>query len=98
MNEKVPEMDETLEVHPWCFRHGSWFSYSQTPRAKIMAREQGGVTDEASMIKLMRSVLSAGSVTGIWIYPGTTTSSTTPWPWCQAVTNLSLLPALLTGL
>jgi len=35
-------------------KHGSWFSYSETPRALIMARDQGGVVDEESMIKLMR--------------------------------------------
>ena len=34
--------------------HGSWFSYSETPRAQIMARDQGGVVDEESMINLMR--------------------------------------------
>eukprot|EP00092_Neocalanus_flemingeri_P103747 GFUD01132790.1.p1 GENE.GFUD01132790.1~~GFUD01132790.1.p1 ORF type:complete len:586 (+),score=132.83 GFUD01132790.1:1-1758(+) len=35
-------------------KYGSWFSYSETPRAKIMARDEGKVVDEESMIKLMR--------------------------------------------
>ena len=35
-------------------KHGSWFSYSETPRAQIMARDQGNVVDEESMISLMR--------------------------------------------
>ena len=35
-------------------KYGSWFSYSETPRALIMERDQGGVVDEDSMIKLMR--------------------------------------------
>jgi len=34
--------------------HGDWFSYGETPRAKIFARDQGNVKDEPSMIKLMR--------------------------------------------
>jgi len=35
-------------------KHGSWFSYSETPRAKIMARDHSSVTNEETMIKLMR--------------------------------------------
>jgi len=35
--------------------HGSFFSYDQTPRARIFRRDQGNVTDMNSMIKLMRS-------------------------------------------
>ena len=35
-------------------KHGSWFSYSGTPRAQIMMRDQSSVVDEKSMIKLMR--------------------------------------------
>ena len=35
-------------------KYGSWFSYSETPRAKIMERDQGKVKDEESMMKLMR--------------------------------------------
>ena len=35
-------------------KHGNYFSYNNTPRAKIMAREQEKVIDEASMIQFMR--------------------------------------------
>jgi len=35
-------------------KYGSWFSYSETPRAMIMARDHSQVIDEESMIKLMR--------------------------------------------
>ena len=35
-------------------KHGKYFSYTETPRAKIMAREQEKVVDEASMIQFMR--------------------------------------------
>jgi hypothetical protein len=34
--------------------HGSWFSHGETPRARILARDQGAVTDEGSMMALMR--------------------------------------------
>ena len=34
--------------------HGSYFSYRDTPRAVIMAREQAKVVDEETMIRFMR--------------------------------------------
>ena len=37
-------------------KHGHYFSYTETPRAKIMAREQLKVVDEDSMTKFMRFV------------------------------------------
>jgi len=35
--------------------YGSFYSYDETPRARIFSRDQGKVTDINSMIKLMRS-------------------------------------------
>ena len=35
-------------------KHGEYFSYTDTPRAKIMAREQAKVVDEETMIQFMR--------------------------------------------
>ncbi|KAF0308873.1 putative phospholipase B-like 2 [Amphibalanus amphitrite] len=34
--------------------YGDWFSYDMTPRARIFRRDQDGVTDVGSMMKLMR--------------------------------------------
>ena len=34
--------------------HGNYFSYRDTPRAVIMAREQAKVVDEETMVKFMR--------------------------------------------
>jgi len=34
--------------------HGSWFSYQDTPRALIMARDHHNVVDESSMVQFMR--------------------------------------------
>ncbi|XP_050533950.1 putative phospholipase B-like 2 [Daktulosphaira vitifoliae] len=36
-------------------RYGRWFSHSDTPRARIFARDQIKVVDEQSMLNLMRS-------------------------------------------
>ena len=35
-------------------RYGEYFSYTETPRAKIMAREQAKVLDENTMTEFMR--------------------------------------------
>ncbi|RZF36444.1 hypothetical protein LSTR_LSTR009540 [Laodelphax striatellus] len=35
--------------------NGTWFSYTEAPRAKIFARDQGNLTDMESFMKLMRS-------------------------------------------
>lgn len=37
-------------------KYGEYFSYTETPRAKIMAREQAKVVDEESMTEFMRFV------------------------------------------
>ena len=37
-------------------RYGEYFSYTDTPRAKIMAREQSKVVDEKTMAEFMRNV------------------------------------------
>ena len=37
-------------------RYGEYFSYTDTPRAKIMAREQTKVVDEKTMTEFMRNV------------------------------------------
>ena len=37
-------------------KYGEYFSYTETPRAKIMASEQGKVVDEESMTEFMRFV------------------------------------------
>ena len=37
-------------------RYGEYFSYTDTPRAKIMAREQAKVVDEKTMTEFMRNV------------------------------------------
>ena len=50
----LPMILPTLPMPP-SPSHGSWFSYTSTPRARIFARDQGKVEDEHSMIKLMRS-------------------------------------------
>ena len=34
--------------------YGDWFSYDMTPRAQIFRRDQSGVTDVGSMMRLMR--------------------------------------------
>ena len=35
-------------------KYGEYFSYTETPRAKIMARDQAKVVDEESMTEFMR--------------------------------------------
>lgn len=40
---------------PLVRKYGNWFSYDHSPRAEIFRRDQGGVTDLQSMLRLMRS-------------------------------------------
>ena len=35
-------------------RYGEYFSYTETPRAKIIAREQAKIVDEKTMTEFMR--------------------------------------------
>ena len=37
-------------------KYGEYFCYTETPRAKILAREQAKVVDEESMTEFMRFV------------------------------------------
>ena len=49
-----PEVFQLSGAQEMVDKFGEWFSYSETPRARIMARDHGQVTDEQSMIRLMR--------------------------------------------
>ena len=49
-----PEVHTLSGEADMALKHGEYFSYTDTPRAKIMAREQAKVVDEETMIQFMR--------------------------------------------
>ncbi|CAI6362403.1 unnamed protein product [Macrosiphum euphorbiae] len=51
----LPAISEASGQDDMVKRYGNWFSYKDTPRARILARDHVGVTDVPSMMHLMRS-------------------------------------------
>ena len=79
-------------------KYGEYFSYTETPRAKIMAREQARVVDEETMTEFMRKVLNFfQDLITEHFFSGTMTSRMTLRPRWRAVTSPSLLAPLLTA-
>ena len=76
-------------------RYGEYFSYTDTPRAKIMAREQDKVVNEKTMAEFMRNVRNLIHVLQVNEHfdPGTMTFKMTQRPrWMAAIFPYLLAP------
>ena len=49
-----PEVHRLSGGEEMAERYGEYFSYTETPRAKIIAREQAKIVDEKTMTEFMR--------------------------------------------
>ena len=57
-----PEIFNASGVPPLVAKYGDWFSYEHSPRAEIFRRDHRKVTNEDSMMKLMRQTIAFSTI------------------------------------